>query len=227
MLLIREPCLSGFGGTNAHAILESYEPEVAVEASLGLSFTPLTISAASETSLRELLSAYCSYLRSNPEISLADFAYTLQERRPTLAYRVTFPACSIEDAIGEMTAMLENNVEVPELRERHFHIARPRILGVFTGQGAQWPRMGARLIEASALAGQQIDELDGYLAELPQEHRPDWTLREQLCAKPGASKVYYAYLSQPLCTAVQILLVNLLKLAGVRLHAVVGHSSGT
>ena len=126
-----------------------------------------------------------------------------------------------------MMAMLENRAEVPGLRERHFDIARPRILGVFTGQGAQWPRMGARLIEASPMASRQIDELDRYLAELPREHRPDWTLRGELCAEPGSSKVYQAYVSQPLCTAVQILLINLLGLAGVKLNAVVGHSSGT
>jgi hybrid polyketide synthase/nonribosomal peptide synthetase ACE1 len=123
---------------------------------LETSFTPLVVSAASERSLRELLSAYRSYLLSHPAVSLADFAYTLQERRSTLAYRVAFAASSVEDAAGKMAAMLEKESGsgtggVPEFCERHFHIARPRILGVFTGQGAQWPRMGARLIEMSPL----------------------------------------------------------------------------
>lgn len=187
----------------------------------------MTVSAASESSLRELLSAYRSYLEAHPDASLADFAYTLQERRSTLSYRVAFPASSVQDAENKIKAMLEPGSDVPELRERHFNIASPRIIGVFTGQGAQWPRMGAHLIESSALAAQQLEQLDEYLAELPAEHRPDWKLREQLCADVKMSKVYQASLSQPLCTAVQILLVNLLKLAGVTFHAVVGHSSGT
>ncbi|OIW26267.1 putative equisetin synthetase [Coniochaeta ligniaria NRRL 30616] len=217
----------GFGGANAHAILESYEPTlIEADPSTGMSFTPITVSAASESSLRELLSAYRSYLEAHPDVLLADFAYTLQERRSTLSYRVAFPASSAQDVENKIKAMLEPSADVPELRERHFNIASPRIIGVFTGQGAQWPRMGAHLIESSALAAQQLEQLDEYLAELSAEHRPDWKLREQLCADVKMSKVYQASLSQPLCTAVQILLVNLLKLAGVTFHAVVGHSSG-
>lgn len=42
----------------------------------------------------------------------------------------------------------------------------------------------------------------------------------------SSSRISEAAISQPLCTAVQIALVDLLKAAGIRFNAVVEHSSG-
>lgn len=125
-----------------------------------------------------------------------------------------------------MDALLQNE-EVPELKEKHFSVSNPRILGVFTGQGAQWPRMGAQLVEQSPFASKRLNELDSALATLPQSDRPSWSLREQLLADSAISRTAEAAISQPLCTAVQILLVDLLQLAGIQTNAVIGHSSGT
>jgi hybrid polyketide synthase/nonribosomal peptide synthetase ACE1 len=186
----------------------------------------LTISAASEKSLRSLISSYSAYLKDNVDISLIDFAYTLQERRSTLAYRVPIAAASVEEACKKMDSLLQNE-DAPELKEKHFGVPNPRILGVFTGQGAQWPRMGARLIEQSPFVSKRLDELDTALATLPPGDRPSWSLREQLLAHPDISRTAEAAVSQPICTAVQILLVDLLRLAGIQLNAVIGHSSGT
>jgi acyl transferase domain-containing protein/thioester reductase-like protein/NAD(P)-dependent dehydrogenase (short-subunit alcohol dehydrogenase family) len=99
------------------------------------------------------------------------------------------------------------------------------ILGVFTGQGAQWPRMGAELIQHSKRARDLIRELDQHLSSLGSD-APDWSLESELLADVSSSRVHQASFSQPLCTAVQLLVVHLLRAAGVRFAAVVGHSSG-
>jgi malonyl CoA-acyl carrier protein transacylase len=46
--------------------------------------------------------------------------------------------------------------------------------------------------------------------------------------KPASTSTHFnkAYLAQPLCTAVQIALVNVLSRRGIQSSAVVGHSSG-
>lgn len=194
--------------------------------SAGPLFTPLTVSAANEKSLRNLLESYSSYLRANPEVSLRDFAYTLQEKRSTLAHRAVI-AASTSDGAAEKIESLLGDGDAPEIGVRHFAVPSPRILGVFTGQGAQWPRMGVKLVEASPFARSRMDELDAVLSSLPEGDRPDWTLLEQLLAGKETSRVAEAAISQPLCTAVQVLLVDMLQLAGVKFHAVVGHSSGS
>lgn len=189
-------------------------------------FSPLIFSASSEASLRSLLSSYSEYLKSSAELSLKDLAYTLQTRRSTLAYRVAITASSTEDAYTQLDT-IQNGEQASTVGVRQVSKASPKIMGVFTGQGAQWPRMGARLIEESAFASKRLSELDEALSSLPKDDRPSWTLREMILADSKSSRIAEAAISQPLCTAVQVVLVDLLRQAGVELSGVVGHSSGS
>ncbi|KAL4755710.1 uncharacterized protein BDW70DRAFT_165193 [Aspergillus foveolatus] len=84
--------------------------------------------------------------------------------------------------------------------------------------------IGLQLIEESAFVKIGC-ELDDYLAQLPDADRPTWTLEIELLADGPSSQASGAAISQPLCTAIQIALVELLHLANVRL-GVVDHSSG-
>jgi acyl transferase domain-containing protein len=86
--------------------------------------------------------------------------------------------------------------------------------------------VGADLIERSIFARKIIQELEEHLTMLPEKDRPSWSLEAELLADASSSRLNEAALSQPLCTAVQIILVELLRLANVNLDVVVGHSSG-
>ncbi|KAJ4855607.1 AMP-binding enzyme domain-containing protein [Trichoderma breve] len=220
----------GFGGTNAHAILEYYEPQTPnnkAAAAAVPAFTPLTISAASSSTIRATLDDLRTYLQGNPDTNMRDLAYTLQTRRSTLPFRKPIFAADINEAVKRINGLLADaDAGGSELTTRYFDVSKPSILGVFTGQGAQWARMGARLIEESPFAAQRIAELQRALATLPDGDRPDWTLSGQLLANPKSSRMSEATISQPICTAVQIVLVDLLRAAGIQLRAVVGHSSG-
>ena len=217
----------GFGGTNAHAILESYDKPVdGLVAEHTALFTPFVFSAVSNQSLRASLSAYAVHLAAHPEISVRDLAYTLRERRSIYPYRVSFPATALDELKSKIVARLEDedsNLGVRTLRRSG---APSKILAVFTGQGAQYARMGADLIEQSSFAQHIVQALEADLAELPSEDRPSWSLQAEILADASASRVNEAAISQPLCTAVQIMLVNLLRSANVHFDAVVGHSSG-
>ncbi|KAG5765090.1 hypothetical protein H9Q72_006842 [Fusarium xylarioides] len=226
----------GFGGTNAHAILESYEPALHSPAAETTEaprlYTPLLFSANSEKALKEVLSSYLSFLEERYEANMSDLAWTLYNRRSTLPYRssVVVSAGSgnpQEAARSAILAEIERLTDSSHKLHRSSSVATPKILGVFSGQGAQWPRMGAVLLESSAWARGKIAELDGYLAELPASDAPDFTLESELLAFKETSRVAEAAISQPLCTAVQVLLVDLIReLAGIQLSVVVGHSSG-
>lgn len=221
----------GIGGTNAHAILESWDQitngtSVNGDHDEPVLFSPIVFSAGSQTSLRKMLLAYETFLNTNPALSLQDLAFTLRERRSVFKYRAAFSASSIEQLKYRISEKLGGGSEVgtyvraPISEEK----GGPSILGIFTGQGAQHARMGAELIEKSAAARQIIQQLDAYLAELPPSDRPSWTVEAELLAEP--SRVRESAISQPVCTAIQILLTDLLKSAGISFSAVVGHSSG-
>ena len=235
----------GFGGTNAHAILEAYDPEQhlvngSVEvykkdlqlrhaASPAPLFSPFVFSAASEKALLAQLQSYSTYLQEAPSLSPRDLAWTLQNRRSVLPFRAAFSSqttAALAELIGaKLQASNDNASGASGLAIRPASGAT-RLLGVFTGQGAQWPSMGAALIRQSAVVETTIDELEKSLAELPISDRPSWSLKAEILAGGKSSRLSEAALAQPLCTAIQVVLVDLLKSAGVVFDAVVGHSSG-
>ncbi|KAI1085697.1 hypothetical protein F5B20DRAFT_519373 [Whalleya microplaca] len=221
----------GFGGTNAHCILESYTPTptlAVATAQADASATcciPVALSAASDASLVAVLKSTLDFLNKNTGVEISNLAYTLSTRRSALQKRLTLYAASVDDlrekintAIEASTAKDSSPISVSASP------SAPSILGVFTGQGAQWRTMGSKLIHSIPIARQFLGELDASLASLPTFHRPGWTLVEALTE--NTTPITEAALSQPLCTAVQIVLVDLLRAAGVKLRAVVGHSSG-
>ena len=219
----------GFGGTNAHAILESYgplkgpEPSEPIPSDGNRPYLPFVFSATSDKSVRNLVESYCQYLEITPDVDLRKLAYTLGCRRSAFAYKTSFSAATQEDLYKKMIASLVADGNLPITRSV---TTNPSILGVFTGQGAQWPQMGAELLRSSSYARKIIEELDSSLASLPAADRPLWTLMGELLADSSASRVGEATVAQPVVCAVQILLVNLLQHAGVQFNAIVGHSSG-
>ncbi|KAL8750373.1 MAG: hypothetical protein Q9184_006446, partial [Pyrenodesmia sp. 2 TL-2023] len=190
----------GFGGANAHAILEAYAAQQNPRGPPNTIFSPFLFSASSDRALSAMLEAHAKYLQAHPDVDLRDLAYTLHTRR----------------SLAERDKML---------RPGHFR-AKPRILGIFTGQGAQWARMGAEIIESSPIALKILDELQQSLMTLPLSDRPSWSIVDELLKGKASSKLNEAQISQPLCTALQVMLVVILREAGVSFDAVIGHSSG-
>ncbi|CAG7931952.1 unnamed protein product [Penicillium olsonii] len=217
----------GFGGANAHAILEEYNPgylnqKSAIFASAAMS--PFNFSASSEKSLLANVAAYSSYVRNKPGIDLRALSWTLNCRRSTLPVRLSVSALTTEALIARLDEAVQSSAITPSTQTAN--IRAPKLLGVFTGQGAQWARMGAELLENSLIVKECIARLDKSLQDLPTEHRPTWTLREEILKDKHSSRIGEAAFSQPLCTAIQISLVQLLSAAGLKFTAVVGHSSG-
>jgi acyl transferase domain-containing protein len=178
-----------------------------------------------------MLAWHLEYLNANPDVTITDLAYTLQHRRSTLPYRKSIAAKDFQAAIRSLEDIQippSGNKEDSGLDTRFITMSRSaKVIGIFTGQGAQWARMGAELIESSPFAASRLAEQDAALQNLPNAaDRPSWTLRDQLLAPEESSRIAEAALSQPLCTAVQIILVDILRAAGVCFTAVVGHSSG-
>lgn len=224
----------GFGGTNSHVIIENFMPPTDAptpdsEAVPAPHFAPFNFSAASGSALRGVLSDYSEYLQSHPNVDLGDLAYTLYARRSHHAVRASVSAssaASLQTKINELLAAPLEGSSGSSFGTRSSALSRPiRILGVFTGQGAQWPTMGRSLLK-SPYARKIVEDLDRELQHLPEPERPSWTLMQQLTCDASESRLGEAAYAQPLCTAIQIILYELLRTAGVSFQAIVGHSSG-
>lgn len=85
--------------------------------------------------------------------------------------------------------------------------------------------MGRDLIHDEIAFRDNIRSMDAVLQSLGHDS-PDWSIEDMLCSLTDAKALSSADLSQPLCTAIQIALVDFLGSQGVTPSAVVGHSSG-
>lgn len=210
----------GYGGANAHAILEGLPPSVAEKQAPNLPLTSsrnrfvLPFSAYSQGSLFKGIEKLKQSDLVNTNIS--DLAYTLAERRTKFNQR----AFAVVDQRQLASDLDEANVIVGT----SFHQEPLPYAFVFTGQGAQWPGMGKQLLDESPVFRDAIRGLDEILKALP--HPPEWTIQKTLLEPPETSQINNASHSQPICTAVQLALVDLLREWGIMPAAVVGHSSG-
>ncbi|KAF2218978.1 AMP-binding enzyme [Elsinoe ampelina] len=217
----------GFGGANAHVILESCAEQAPVpKVDHRPVPVPFVFSAASGKSLQSYLKKFAEYVAINREdVNLDDVAFTLHSRRSRLPLATSVVASGVDDLLST----LHERIEVGALAHAFLqpNDTPGSVIGVFTGQGAQWPRMGVELLTRCPAATDMFATLESRLDRLPIADKPSWSLRDELERTAAAgSRVGEAELSQPLCTAVQLVLVHLLRSAGITFDAVVGHSSG-
>ncbi|KAF4953184.1 hypothetical protein FGADI_6159 [Fusarium gaditjirri] len=221
----------GYGGANAHIILESADSYLSNK-HLTTPFMNsktkrrheravlLPLSAGSPHSLKALVDDISGRLS---QLSHADgidsLAYTLAKGRDHLSHR-TFILADLNES-GRISKATRTTTGDNDLR-----MMKPLPLGfVFTGQGAQYPGMAKELLASSELFLSTIRRLDSVLQALTPEHAPYWTLEETIL-DPSTCLINEVKRSQPVCTAVQIAIVELLRSWGVQCNAVVGHSSG-
>jgi acyl transferase domain-containing protein len=188
----RRACVNsfGFGGTNAHVIVESFNDEhlqtpnaVNEEAIVG----PFVFSAASQDTLWRMMLSYRGFLSANPNMKTADLSWTLLHHRSSLPARA---AVYSPDTPGLVEALGKEaqSVRTPNPSSSSpTQLPRKGLLRVFTGQGAQWPLMGHSLLLRSRRFASTMHGLDAYLQELPSP--PCWSLVEELM-KPVSRSVF-------------------------------------
>ncbi|KAK7983632.1 hypothetical protein PG989_011034 [Apiospora arundinis] len=149
---------------------------------------------------------------------LADIAYTLGCKRSRLQQR-TFRVVDKDDVATGLA--IEQRIFTSPAHTSN-------LAYVFTGQGAQWYAMGAELFQYAAFRT-VIAYLDQVLHAHAHPGRTSTTMWRIANVLSGACEpdcVHSPAVSQVVCTAVQIGLVDLLASWGVRPVAIVGHASG-
>lgn len=217
----------GYGGQNAHVILENYRPTLcaAKQGSAQVQIErvderPCLIPLTSHTEKagKLLVLSTSEFIQQKPELKVHDLAYSMSVKRSMHQCR--------SFAIGHDQQSVLHDLTEPKATAKWNRILRgnPKVGFVFTGQGAQWHAMGRQLIEHSQLFKKTLERCDTSLQGLPDP--PDWSCIDELCKPPQDSRLLQSRFSQPICAALQLGIVELLRAWGITPSAVVGHSSG-
>lgn len=96
----------GFGGTNAHAILQEAPRGDSARKEAVQGPQILTISTRSEAALKELAQRYEHYLETHPDVPISDICFTANAGRSHFEYRLAFIARSSADLAKKINAFL-------------------------------------------------------------------------------------------------------------------------
>ncbi|KAF2656390.1 hypothetical protein K491DRAFT_778066 [Lophiostoma macrostomum CBS 122681] len=173
----------------------------------------LPFSANDDQALKGCISAVGSVASKH---NVAEIAHTLATRRSRFTQRAFVVAHS-----SNVSKSLESASVVPFKCPRG---TNNRLAFVFTGQGAQWPSMGRGLFNEYKAFQASIKHQDQILSSLTKG--PLWRIEDILINDDMAHMIHESMVSQTVCTALQIALVELLASFGVSPTATVGHSSG-
>ncbi|MET8838696.1 amino acid adenylation domain-containing protein [Streptomyces rubiginosohelvolus] len=217
----------GFGGTNAHVVLEEAPPQVPPApgnaASTGRRWSILPLSARRPDALPEMAAGIRSELAGDNgrPVALDDLGHTLAHRRQHLPERLAVVHTS-RASLDEALAAHERGEPHPRVVHGRARDAADRgLVWVFTGMGPQWWGMGRQLLEEEPVFRDAVTACDRALREFA-----DWSLVEELTAEESVSRMSETWLAQPANFAVQVGLAALWRSHGVRPDAVVGHSTG-
>jgi acyl transferase domain-containing protein/short-subunit dehydrogenase/acyl carrier protein len=212
----------GYGGTNAHAILEaSPDPEQSPGAQTIESSSPyvLPISARSEQALQELAKQYAQKLCATSSPSLHDFCFSASTRRAHHNHRLVTVADSSEAMVKKLHTFVEHGRSEKVSVGAAIEGSRP--VFVFTGMGPQWWGMGHELFGKSAVFREEVERCDEIFKAVA-----GWSILEEMLKDESPSRMSETQIAQPANFMLQNGLVAMWRDMGIQPAAVMGHSVG-
>jgi acyl transferase domain-containing protein/thioesterase domain-containing protein/acyl carrier protein len=212
----------GFGGANAHVILEAAPPLLQKRNSSKDKHTRkqfiLPISAHSQEALGTAARNYRALL-SESTVNASALCAAAATRRSHFAHRLCLVGSSRREMLKRLDTFVAGGSDPAMVAGEVFTNAAP--VFVFSGQGPQWWGMGRELLQRESIFRKTIEECDELLREFGS-----WSLIEELSRDERSSRLQQTEIAQPAIFALQVALAALWKSWGVKPAAVVGHSVG-
>ncbi|MFE9923766.1 amino acid adenylation domain-containing protein [Streptomyces sp. NPDC005774] len=218
----------GFGGTNAHAVLEQAPPRTA-DAPRGDDRTVdrngsdpslLTLSAGSAAGLDAWTARISDHLGEHPEFEEADVCAAAGAARDERPHRLAVVAAG---DLRERLASVRVADGSPVRGAAAGTVAhRPRTVYVFPGQGGLRPGQGRELYATAPVYRATLDEASGLVGAVHGRELTAWCVDGDV----GGEALAATEVAQPLLVAHGVALARQLTAWGVRPDALIGHSVG-
>ncbi|ORA18195.1 sulfolipid-1 biosynthesis phthioceranic/hydroxyphthioceranic acid synthase [Mycobacterium asiaticum] len=201
----------GMSGTNAHAIVEQ-APPVAVQRNTG-SAKLFVMSATSAEALRRTASRLSDWVGGH-EVNPADLGYTLARRRGHRPVRSAIVADNNPELIERLREFADGGLPL----QSAVGLDDRGPVWVFSGQGSQWPAMGADLLANEAAFAATVAAAEPLIAR-----ESGFSVTEALSTPQTLASIDRI---QPTLFIFQVALAAALESSGARPAAVIGHSLG-
>jgi acyl transferase domain-containing protein len=235
-----------FGGTNAHIVIEDFRTKT--ENSQALIDRPLhllTLSAKSDAALKQSAERYARYIAEHTDAAIGDICFTANTGRSHFNHRLAIISECSEQAKERLSAFSDGK-QAGGVVTGHLTNKKPKLVFLFTGQGAQYVGMGRQLYETQPVFREVIERCDAYLNKTGLSPYKDKSLLEVLYPKgiessqtSGGNPLAIRNLqpedrglldetvyAQPALFAMEYALAELWKSWGVEPDVVLGHSLG-
>ncbi|WP_420138945.1 SDR family NAD(P)-dependent oxidoreductase [Sphingomonas sp.] len=207
----------GFGGTNAHAVLEAAGSRSTPSNITSDELPPLLLSARSDGALKALAALWRARVEEAPFEQLPSLMRGVALKRTQHKNRLAIPAVSYPELIQALDAFVNGK---PNMLAAS-NVAVPGKIGfIFSGNGSQWAGMAADALDSSRSFRAALAEV-----ELALTPHLGWSVLERLI-NPDADGLRNTDTAQPLLFAIQVALVIALREQGVVPDACMGHSVG-
>ncbi|MGW5724296.1 type I polyketide synthase [Amycolatopsis sp. NPDC003865] len=203
----------GFGGTNAHVVLDQGAPAGPAAPAAGVRIGLL--SARTRSRLAERATQLADWLDATPGQSLADVTHTLLRRDNGERHRAAFVAGDTAELAGRLRAIGADPLPAGVVTGTVVPGEGP--VFVFSGHGSHWAGMGRGLLASSPVFAAQVDKLGD-----PFTEHSGRSLRALL----GSDRLSLPE-TQLAIFGTQVALAARWEALGVRPAAVIGHSLGS
>ncbi|MBW4592783.1 MAG: SDR family oxidoreductase [Brasilonema angustatum HA4187-MV1] len=209
----------GFGGTNAHVIVEEAPP---IEASNpGRTYKLLMLSAKTSSALETATVNLANYLQQHPELNLADVAYTLAVGRQTFNHRRIMVCETIDDAVKTLHPLEPQRVFTYYQQPCNYPV-----VFMFPGQGAQYVNMARELYQSEPKFTEEVDRCSLMLRPFLGLDLREILYPSEAQTQTATQQLKQTSITQPALFVIEYALSKLWMAWGVRPEAMIGHSIG-
>ncbi|MGC4029157.1 MAG: beta-ketoacyl synthase N-terminal-like domain-containing protein [Steroidobacteraceae bacterium] len=209
----------GVGGTNAFVVLQQPPEETPASQSAGAQ--PIVISARNRRALDDAARRLAAWLRENPQVPLADIAWTLWEGRHGFEQRRVLAAASHAEA-----AELLESGDARRVFNHAKELERPSVVFMYPGGGAQYFQMGRGLYDSEPIFREHMDRGFELLRSRHQVDLAPVFLAAEPLRERTESELAKPSVQLPLIFLIEYALTRLWEHYGIKPAALVGHSMG-